>query len=198
MGDIPQIQTKTNAQSSSTPQYLRLFATQQEHGHPTKNTTEWFNRRNARCYDSSFKQKENTRKTEKQDIGANEEIEEIDVNDMCSTDDEGAQKLTMTWTVTFRLKTMLMKNLIPHQPKKKTGLKTEREALKMPQERWKAHKLDAGTRLTKNEMEIGIENRHFTKRQMAEKGCWLEPWIEHKIQDQQSDRETKKQMGRWH
>ena len=23
----------------------------------------------------------------------------------------------------------------------------------------------------KNEMEIGTENRHFTKRQMAEKGC---------------------------
>ena len=48
----------------------------------------------------------------------------------------------------------------------------------------------------KKEMEIGTENRHFTKRQMVEKGCWLEPWTEHKIQDQQSDRETKKNMGR--
>ena len=49
MGDIPQIQTrvdieKLHAQTPSygysTPQYLRLFAMQREHGHPTKNTKE--------------------------------------------------------------------------------------------------------------------------------------------------------------
>ena len=50
----------------------------------------------------------------------------------------------------------------------------------------------------KIEMEIGAENRHFNKRSMAEKGCWMEPRFEHKIQDQQSDRETEKEMGRWH
>ena len=43
-----------------------------------------------------------------------------------------AQQLTMTWTVTFHLKTMLMKKLRPHQSKKKTGLNTQREALKKP------------------------------------------------------------------
>ena len=37
---------------SSTPQSLRLFAAQRELGHQTKNTREWSNRRNARCYDS--------------------------------------------------------------------------------------------------------------------------------------------------
>ena len=39
----------------------------------------------------------------------------------------------------------------------------KKEALRKPWKRWKAQRFDVGTRLTKNEMEIGIENRHFTK-----------------------------------
>ena len=55
-------------------------------------------------------------------------------------------------------------------------------------------RFDAGTRLIKNETEIGTENRHFTKRQMADESCRMEPRIQLKIQDQQSDRKTKKEM----
>ena len=36
------------------------------------------------------------RKIEKQDIGTNEEIEEIDINEMCSTDDESGGGLSTT------------------------------------------------------------------------------------------------------
>ena len=57
------------------------------------------------------------KKIEKQESKTNEEIEETDTKDLCSTDDEsddGAQRLTMTWTVKFHLKTMPTKKLIPH------------------------------------------------------------------------------------
>ena len=49
MGDLPQIQTRTDIKKNtcsnivfafSMPQFLRLFATQQEHGHQAKNTKE--------------------------------------------------------------------------------------------------------------------------------------------------------------
>ena len=46
----------------STPQFLRLPATQREHGLRTKNTQEWFNRHNARYYDSLFRRKGNTKR----------------------------------------------------------------------------------------------------------------------------------------
>ena len=36
------------------------------------------------------------KKIEKQDIGTNEEIEEIDINEMCSTDDESGGGLSTT------------------------------------------------------------------------------------------------------
>ena len=58
LGDLPQIQTRVDIKKTtcsnivydfSTPQFLRLSATQQEHGHRTRTTKEWFNRRNARC-----------------------------------------------------------------------------------------------------------------------------------------------------
>ena len=39
----------------------------------------------------------------------------------------------------------------------------KKEALKKPRKRWKAQRFDAGTRLSKNEMETGTENRHVTK-----------------------------------
>ena len=51
---------------------------------------------------------------------------------------------------------------------------------------------------TKNEMETVTQNRNITEWKMAEKGCWMEPGIELKIQDQQSDWKTKKKMGRWY
>ena len=41
-------------------------------------------------------QKRKYKKIEKQDIGTNEEIEEIDINEMCSTDDESSGGLSTT------------------------------------------------------------------------------------------------------
>ena len=52
------------------------------------NTKERFNRRNARCYDSSSRQKRKYKEIVKQDIGPKEENVEVDINEMCSTDDE--------------------------------------------------------------------------------------------------------------
>ena len=47
-----------------------------------------------------------------------EENEEIDIKEMCRTDDESGdgqtQRLAMTWTVKFHLKTMPTMRLIPH------------------------------------------------------------------------------------
>ena len=71
----------------STPQFLRLSATQQEHGHRTRTTKEWFNRRNARCYDSLSRQKK-FKKNEKQDIEPKEEKGNVDITEICSIDDE--------------------------------------------------------------------------------------------------------------
>ena len=86
MGDIPQIQTrvdieKLHAQASSTA----------------------FRRRNVsdnmlRSWnmDTPIQTKRKDKKIEKQDIGTNEEIEEIDINEMCSTDDERGDGLSTT------------------------------------------------------------------------------------------------------
>ena len=93
------------------------------------------------------------KKIEKQDIGTNEEIEEVDINEMCSSDDESGGGLSTTThndvdsDVSFD--EMLMKKSIPHQSKKKTGFSIYREALKKPWKRWKAQRFDAGTGLTK-------------------------------------------------
>ena len=50
----------------------------------------------------------------------------------------------------------------------------------------------------KNEMEIGTENSNMTEREMVEANCRIEHRTQLKIQDQQSDWETKKKMGRRH
>ena len=60
------------------------------------------------------------KKIEKQEIKNNEEIEETDINDVCSTDDDsGDGQSTITHNdvdseVSFHLKTMPTKKLIPH------------------------------------------------------------------------------------
>ena len=72
----------------STPQFLRLSVTPRGRGLRTKNTKEWFNRRNARCYDSLSRQKGKNKKIEKQNIEPKEEIGKVDITEMCSTDDE--------------------------------------------------------------------------------------------------------------
>ena len=56
-------------------------------------------------------------KIEKQEIRTNEEIEEIDINEMCSTEDENgdgqsATTQNMTWTVKFHLNTLPTMRLI--------------------------------------------------------------------------------------
>ena len=59
------------------------------------------------------------KKIEKQNIEPKEENGKVDITEMCSTEMKvemiRAQRLRMTWTVTFHLKTMVMKKLIPHQ-----------------------------------------------------------------------------------
>ena len=149
-----------------------------------------------------IKTKRKYKKIEKQDIGTNEEIEEIDINEMCSTDDESGDGQSRTThndvdsEVSFEddaddeIDTALIEE--------ENWIEYKKKALKKPWKRWKAQRFDAATRLTKNDMEIGTENRSITEWKMAEQGCRMEPRIELKIQDQQSDWKTKKKMGRWH
>ena len=47
----------------------------------------------------------------------------------------------------------------------------------------------------KSEMETRAENNNITEREMVEESRRMEPWTPFKIQDQQSDWETKKKMG---
>ena len=47
----------------------------------------------------------------------------------------------------------------------------KKEAPTKPEKRWEMKRLDAGTRLTKNEMETGAENCHITEREMVDKSC---------------------------
>ena len=48
----------------------------------------------------------------------------------------------------------------------------------------------------KNEMEIGAENRISSKWEMDSESCWMETWTQFKIQDLQSNWETKKKDGK--
>ena len=107
------------------------------------------------------------KKIEKQVIGTNEEIEEIYINEMCSIDDEGGDDQSTTTQndvdseVSFEddaddeIDTTLIEE--------EDWIEDIKEALKKPWKRWKAQRFDAGTRLTKIEMEIGIENRNITE-----------------------------------
>ena len=52
------------------------------------------------------------KKIEKQDVGPKEENGNVDITEMCSTDDESGDGLRMTWTVKCHLKTMLTRKLI--------------------------------------------------------------------------------------
>ena len=116
------------------------------------------------------------KKIEKQDIGTNEEIEEIDINEMCSTDDESGGGLSTTTRndvdsdVSFEddADEEIDTTSIEEEDWIEYIKRSTEEAI---ENEWKAQRFDAGTRLTKNEMVTGTENRHFTKRQMAEKGC---------------------------
>ena len=105
------------------------------------------------------------KKIVKQDIWAQRRIEEIDINEMCSTDDEsGGDQSTRTQNdvdseVSFEddadeeIDTTVIE--------KENWI--EYIALKMQWKRWNAQRFDAGTGPTKNEMEIGTENRNITE-----------------------------------
>ena len=52
----------SNIDSGCSKQWqLRRYATHREHGHPPKSTRVWYSRRNAKCSDSSYKRKEDTK-----------------------------------------------------------------------------------------------------------------------------------------
>ena len=96
-----------------------------------------------------------------QHLRPKEENDEIDINEMCSIDDESGDGQSTTFDNDVDSEVSFEDDA---DEKKKTGLNTQREALKMQWKRWNAQRFDAGRGHTKNEMEIGIENRHFTKR----------------------------------
>ena len=108
------------------------------------------------------------KKIEKQEIRTNEEIEETDFNDMRSTDDESGDGLSTTThndvdsEVSFEddadeeIDTTLIEE--------EDWIEHIKEAQTKPWKRWmEAQRFDAGTRLTKNEMETGTENRNITE-----------------------------------
>ena len=59
--------------------------------------------------------------------------------------------------------------------KKKIGLNTLREALKMQWKRWHTQRFDPGTGPTKNEMEIGTENRNIISERWLKKAAEWNP-----------------------
>ena len=107
------------------------------------------------------------KKIEKQDIGTKEENEEIDINEMCSTDDESGDDQSTT-----------IHNDVDSEVSFEDDADEEIDATVVEEEEWivyikrstedameKLHtqRLDAGTGPTKNEMEIGTENRNITE-----------------------------------
>ena len=91
----------------SMAQFVRDFVTLQEHGHRAKNTKEWFNRRNARCYDSSSRRKENTKKLKSKLLSIKIRKELLTrlkiVALMKKAAMVRAQNLKMMWTVEWHL-----------------------------------------------------------------------------------------------
>ena len=94
----------------------------------TKNTKECFSRRNARCYDSSSRQKGNTKRLGNKILGPKKKMKKLTsmkcVALMMKAETARAQRPKMTWTVKFHLKTMPTMRLIQLWLKKKTGLNT--------------------------------------------------------------------------
>ena len=69
----------------STKWYLRRWITSLELRHSQKSMKEWFNRRNAKCFDSSYKRKGDTKKIGKRKDETNEDD---DAEDLGSIEDE--------------------------------------------------------------------------------------------------------------
>ena len=111
--------------------------------------------------------KRKCKKIEKQDIGTNEEIEEIDINEMCSTDDESGDGQSTTThndadsEVSFEdddgdeIDTTLIEE--------EDWIEYIKRSTDEAKENMESERFDAGTGLTKNEMEIGTENRNITE-----------------------------------
>ena len=104
MGDTPQIQTRVDIENSMLKHRPRLFnaavsptvchaagtwAPNKEHERMIQSTQ----RKMLRLI---IQTKRKYKKIEKQEIGTNEEIEEIDINEMCSTDDESGDGQSTT------------------------------------------------------------------------------------------------------
>ena len=108
------------------------------------------------------------KKIEKQDIGTNEEIQEIDINEMCSTDDEsGDGQSTSTQNdadseVSFEddADEEIDTTLIEEEDWIEYIKRSTEDAM----EKWKAQRFDAGTRLTKNEWNPDLSSRYKTNR----------------------------------
>ena len=116
------------------------------------------------------------KKIEKQDTGTNEEIEEIDINEMCSIDDESGGGLNTTTHNDVDSEVSFEDDA--DEEIDTTSIEEEdwidyiKSTTEEPMEKMKSAKIRCWNKTHKtNEMETGTENCHFTKREMAEKGC---------------------------
>ena len=163
-------------------------------------TWAWYNRRNAKCSDSSYKQKEDTKRswnTESRPVKKLITMTRAALLTKAKTDK--ALSLTTTRTATCHSRVDNVEEIDTTEIEEEDCVDYEKkEAPTKPKKRWERRRLDAGTRLTKNEMETGAKNYHTTEWEMVDKSCSMEPRTQLKIQDQQSDWKTKENMRRWH
>ena len=93
------------------------------------------------------------KKTEKQDIGTKEENEEIDINEMCTTDDESGDGQSTTTHSDVDSEVSCDDDaddeIDTTLSAEEDWIEYKKGALKMPWKRWKAQRFDAGTGLTK-------------------------------------------------
>ena len=150
MGDIPQIQTRVDIEkvhAQSTICYAAgTWTPNKEHERMIQSTQ----RKMLRLI---IQTKRRYKKIEKHEIRTNEEIEETDINEMCSTDDESGDGLSTTThydvdsEVSFEddADEEIDTTLIVEEDWIEYIKRSTDEAMK----RWKAQRFDAGTRLIK-------------------------------------------------
>ena len=111
------------------------------------------------------------RKIEKQDIGATEEIEEIDINEMCSTDGGLSTTTHKDVDSDVSFEDDADEEIDTTSIEEEDWIEHMKRSTEDAMDKMAHAKIRCWNRVHKDEMETGTENRQFTKRQMAEKGC---------------------------
>ena len=113
------------------------------------------------------------KKIEKQVFGTNEEIEEIDINEMCSTESGGGLSTTTHTDVDsdVSFEDDADEEIDTTSIEEEDWIEYIKRSTEEAIEKMESAQSRCWNKTHKNEMETGTENRHFTKRQMAEKGC---------------------------